>query len=87
MTKGDRIIDAIIEGKLFTTEVFNGKAITVWSPGAAEQLEAICYQVPKEYPDLLLAVDRHLEGLTDDEKLEDGALLLHHCFKMLKELP
>lgn len=87
MTKGDRIIDAIIEGKLFTTEVFNGKAITVWSPGAAEQLEAICYQVPKEYPDLLLAVDRHLENLTDDERLEDCALLLHHCFKMLKELP
>lgn len=87
MTKGDRIIDAIIEGKLFTTEVFNGETITVWSSGAAEQLEAICYQVPKEYPDLLLAVDRHLEGLTDDEKLEDGALLLHHCFKMLKELP
>ena len=87
MTKGDRIIDAIIEGKLFTTEVFNGKAITVWSPGAAEQLEAICYQVPKEYPDLLLAVDRHLEGLTDDEKLEDGAMLLRFCLKMLKELP
>lgn len=87
MTKGDRIIDAIIQGKLFTTEVFNGKAITVWSPGAAEQLEAICYQVPKEYPDLLLAVDRHLEGLTDDEKLEDGAMLLRFCLKMLKELP
>jgi len=87
MTKGDRLIDAITAGKLLTFEMFNGQPVPVWSPGAAEQLEAICYQVPKEYPDLLLAVDRHLENLTDDERLEDCALLLHHCFKMLKELP
>lgn len=87
MTKGDRLIDAIIEGKLFTVEVFNGKPLVVWSPGAAEQLEALCYQVPKGYADLLFSVDRYLENLTDDERLEDGAMLLRFCLKMLKELP
>lgn len=87
MTKGDRIIDAIIEGKLFTTEVFNGKAITVWSPGAAEQLEAICYQVPKDYVALLYALDRKLSGMSEDERRSDTGILLFASLKMLKELP
>lgn len=87
MTKGDRLIDAITSGKLLTFEMFNGQPVPVWSPGAAEQLEALCYQVPKEYGDLMFSVDRYLESLTDDEKLEDGAMLLRFCYKMLKDLP
>ena len=90
MTRGNRIIDLISAGHLIEGECLKCKShdiVLTWSSSAPEQLEAEVTKMPKDYADLLFSVDRYLENLTDDEKLEDGAMLLRFCLKMLKELP
>ncbi len=90
MTRGNRIIDLVSGGRLIEGECLKCKShdiVLTWSSSAPEQLEAEVAKMPKDYADLLFSVDRYLESLTDDEKLDDGAMLLQFCYKMLKELP
>lgn len=89
-TKGDRILDCIIQEKLFSCECRScgsHDVVPTWAAHAPEHLEAITTQVPSGYVDLLFSIDGHLGSLTEDEKRKTTAFLLQLAYRMLKELP
>lgn len=90
MTKGDRILDTIMQEKLFSCECRacgSHDVVTTWSPHAPEHLEAVTTQVPKDYVALMFAIDQHLGSLTEEQKRGTTGFLLAAAFRMLKELP
>jgi hypothetical protein len=90
MTKGDRIISAIIEEKLFSCECRacgSHDVAPTWAAHAPEHLEAVTTQVPKDYVALMFAIDQHLGSLTEEQRRGTTGMLLAIAFKMLKELP
>jgi hypothetical protein len=89
-TKGDRILDTIMQEKLFSCECRtcgSHDVVTTWSPHAPEHLEAVTTQVPRGYVELLFSVDQHLGSLTEEQKRGTTAFLLQLAFRTLKELP
>lgn len=89
-TKGDRILDCILQEKLFSCECRScgsHDVVPTWAAHAPEHLEAITTQVPKDYVPLLFAMDQHLGSLTEEQSRGTTAFLLAAAFRMLKELP
>jgi hypothetical protein len=90
MTKGDRILDTIMQEKLFSCECRacgSHDVVTTWSPHAPEHLEAVTTQVPKEYVALMFQIDQHLGSLTEEQRRGTTGMLLAMAFRVLKELP
>lgn len=90
MTKGDRILDTIMQEKLFSCECRacgSHDVVTTWSPHAPEHLEAVTTQVPKDYVALMFAVDQHLSSLTEEQRRGATGFLLATAFRMLRDLP
>jgi len=90
MTKGDRIISAIIEEKLFSCECRacgSHDVVPTWAAHAPEHLEALTTQVPKDYVPLMFAIDQHLGALTEEQKRGTTGFLLAAAFRMLRDLP
>jgi len=90
MTKGDRIISAIIEEKLFSCECRacgSHDVVPTWAAHAPEHLEALTTQVPGGYVELLFSVDAHLGSLTEEQKRGTTGMLLAMAFRVLRDLP
>lgn len=87
---GDEIIEAISNGDLFAVHLWSDGASCgydiVWSENAAEQIEAMFFKVEPNYVDLLYELDKHIEGMTEDELCTKSGRLLQEAFRALKNL-